>query len=99
MAIKSYRPQTAGLRHRTRLTYEELTTRDPYKPLLEYLPISGGRDSRGHLSVRHRGGGHKRMYRALDFTRDKIDNPGTVETHEHDPNRSAFISLIKNRAG
>lgn len=99
MAIKSYRPRTAGLRHRTGLTFEELTTRDPYKPLLEYLPISGGRDSRGHLSVRHRGGGHKRMYRALDFKRDKIDIPGTVETIEYDPNRSAFISLIKYKDG
>src|SRR4030067_518722 len=99
MAIKSYRPQTAGLRHRTGLTYEDLTTRDPYKPLLEYLPISGGRDSRGHLSVRHRGGGNKRMYPPLDFKRDKIDIPGTVETIEYDPKRSAFISLIKYRDG
>jgi large subunit ribosomal protein L2 len=99
MAIKSYRPQTAGLRHRTGLTYEELTAREPYKPLLEYLPVSGGRDSRGRLSMRHRGGGHKRMYRALDFKRDKIDIPGIVETIEYDPNRSAYISLIKYRDG
>jgi large subunit ribosomal protein L2 len=99
MAIKSYRPRTAGLRHRTGLTYEELTAREPYKPLLEFLPVSGGRDSRGRLSVRHRGGGHKRMYRALDFKRDKIDIPGIVETIEYDPNRSAYISLIKYRDG
>jgi large subunit ribosomal protein L2 len=99
MAIKTYRPQTSGLRHRTGLTYEELTTRDPYKPLVESLPGSGGRDSRGHLSVRHRGGGHKRMYRAIDFKRDKIDIPGVVETIEYDPNRSSFISLIRYRDG
>ena len=67
MGIKSYRPETAGLRHRTSLTYEELTTSRPYKPLLKYLPKSGGRDSRGHLSIRHRGGGHKKMFRILDF--------------------------------
>ena len=99
MGIKSYRPQTSGLRHRTTLTYEELTTRVPYKPLLEPLRVSGGRDSRGRISMRHRGGGHKRMYRAVDFKRDKIDIPGIVETIEYDPNRSAFISLIKYRDG
>lgn len=99
MAIKTYRPQTSGLRHRTGLTYEELTARDPYKPLVEPLPVSGGRDSRGRLSMRHRGGGHKRMYRAIDFKRDKIDIPGVVETIEYDPNRSSFISLIRYRDG
>ncbi len=99
MGIKTYRPRTAGLRHRTGLTYDELTTRDPYKPLLDHLPVSGGRDSRGRLASRHRGGGHKRMYRAVDFKRDKIDIPGVVETIEYDPNRSSFISLVKYRDG
>lgn len=99
MSMKTYRPRTAGLRHRTGLTYEELTTEVPYKPLLEPLPISGGRDSRGHLATRHRGGGHKRMYRLIDFKRDKIGIPGVVETIEYDPNRSAFISLIKYKDG
>ncbi len=99
MGIKTYRPRTPGLRHRTGLSYAELSTRIPYKPLLERLPVSGGRDSRGHISVRHRGGGHKRMYRVLDFKRDKIDVPGKVETIEYDPNRSAFISLIRYRDG
>jgi len=99
MAIKSYRPETAGLRHRTTLTYEELTTVRPFKPLLTYLPKSGGRDSRGHLSMRHRGGGHKKMYRVLDFKRDKLDIPGVVETIEYDPNRSSFISLVKYKDG
>jgi large subunit ribosomal protein L2 len=63
------------------------------------LPKSGGRDSRGHLSMRNRGGGHKQLYRVIDFKRDKIDIPGTVETVEYDPNRSSFISLVKYRDG
>jgi large subunit ribosomal protein L2 len=99
MGIKSYRPRTAGLRHRTTLTYEELTTQEPHKPLLEPLPRTGGRNNRGHLSNRHRGGGNKRMYRLIDFRRDKMDIPGTVETLEYDPNRSSFIALIKYRDG
>jgi len=99
MAIKSYRPATSGLRHRTGLSFEELTVRKPYKPLLQSFSKSGGRDSRGHLSIRHRGGGHKRMYRMIDFKRDKINIPGFVETIEYDPNRSSFISLIKYKDG
>ena len=99
MGIKSYNPTTSSLRHRTGLTYEELTTQEPYKPLLEPLKKSGGRNSRGRISVRHRGGGHKRAYRVIDFKRDKIDVPGEVETIEYDPNRSGFISLIKYKDG
>jgi large subunit ribosomal protein L2 len=81
------------------LTYEELTTSHPYKPLLQPLKKSGGRNSRGRISIRFRGGGHKRSYRIIDFKRDKIDIPGEVETIEYDPNRSAFISLIKYKDG
>jgi large subunit ribosomal protein L2 len=99
MSTKSYRPRTAGLRHRTGLTYEELTRREPHKPLLMRLRKSGGRDSRGHLSIRHRGGGHRKMYRIIDFRRDKLDIPGIVETVEYDPNRSSLVSLIKYRDG
>ena len=99
MGIKSYNPTTSSLRHRTGLTYEELTSREPYKPLLEPLKKSGGRNSKGRISVRHRGGGHKRAYRIIDFKRDKLDVPGEVETIEYDPNRSSFISLIKYRDG
>ncbi len=99
MGIKSYRPITAGQRHKTGLTYEELSGDRPFKPLLEILPKSGGRDSRGRLTMRHRGGGNKTMYRIIDFRRDKLDVPGVVETVEYDPNRSAFISLIKYRDG
>ena len=99
MGIKTYRPTTSSLRQKTGLTFEELTTRRPYKPLLKSLSKSGGRNSRGHISVRHRGGGHRRLYRIIDFKRDKIDVPGVVETIEYDPNRSAFISLIKYKDG
>ena len=99
MGIKTYRPVTPGLRHRTGNTYDELTAERPFKPLLESYSKSGGRDSRGHLSMRNRGGGHKRLYRIVDFRRDKIDIPGLVETVEYDPNRSAFISLVKYRDG
>jgi len=99
MGIKTYRPITPGLRHRTGNKFEELSGDGPYKPLLVFLPKSGGRDSRGHLSMRNRGGGHKKLYRVIDFKRDKIDIPGTVETVEYDPNRSSFISLVKYRDG
>jgi len=64
-----------------------------------FRPRTGGRNNRGHLSTRHRGGGNKRMYRLIDFRRDKMDIPGTVETLEYDPNRSSFIALIKYRDG
>mgnify|MGYP001037336536 FL=1 len=99
MGIKTYRPMTPGLRHRTGNRYEELSGDAPYKPLLVSLPKSGGRDNRGRLSMRNRGGGHKQLYRIVDFKRDKINIPGTVETVEYDPNRSSFISLVKYRDG
>jgi len=99
MGIKTYRPSTSSLRQKTGLTFEELTTRRPHKPLVKSLSKSGGRNSRGHISVRRRGGGHKRLYRIIDFKRDKIGIPGVVDTIEYDPNRSAFISLIKYRDG
>ena len=99
MGIKSYRPMTSSLRQKTGLTFEELTTRTPHKPLVQPLKKSGGRNSRGRIAIRHRGGGHKRLYRIIDFKRDKIDIPGTVETIEYDPNRSSFISLVKYKDG
>lgn len=99
MGIKSYRPMTAGLRHRTGLSYEELSAGRPHKPLLKRLTRSGGRNNKGHLSIRNRGGGFRKMYRIIDFRRDKLDIPGVVETIEYDPNRSSFISLVKYRDG
>jgi large subunit ribosomal protein L2 len=99
MGIKTYRPTTSSLRQKTGLTFEELTTERPHKPLLQSLSKSGGRNSQGKISIRHRGGGHRRLYRIIDFKRDKIDIPGIVETIEYDPNRTAFISLIKYKDG
>jgi large subunit ribosomal protein L2 len=90
---------TPGLRHRTGNRFDELSGDAPFKPLLVSLSKSGGRDSRGRLSMRNRGGGHKQLYRIIDFKRDKIDIPGTVETVEYYPNRSSFISLVKYRDG
>jgi large subunit ribosomal protein L2 len=99
MGIKTYKPKTSSMRQKTGLSFEELTTDRPYKPLLQSLPKSGGRSSRGQISIRFRGGGHKRQYRIIDFKRDKLEIPGVVETIEYDPNRSAFISLVKYRDG
>jgi large subunit ribosomal protein L2 len=99
MGIKNFRPTTPGQRQKTGLDYKVLTTSEPYKPLLRPLKKSGGRDANGRISVRFRGGGHKRKYRVIDFKRNKIDVPGEVETIEYDPNRSAFISLIKYADG
>lgn len=99
MGIKSFRPTTSSLRQRTGLDFEELTATKPYRALLGPLPQSGGRDAKGHISIRHRGGKHKRLYRIIDFKRDKMDVPGVVESIEYDPNRSAFISLIKYKDG
>lgn len=99
MGIKTYRPMTSSMRQKTGLSFEELTTKSPHKPLLQSLSKSGGRNSRGRISIRHRGGGHKRQYRMIDFKRNKLDVSGVVETIEYDPNRSAFISLIKYMDG
>jgi len=95
MAMKKYRPTTAGRRFMTSLVRVEGTTKNrPHKPLLSKHKQSGGRDSRGRISVRHRGGGHKRRYRIIDFRRDKIGIPAKVERIEYDPNRSANIALV-----
>ena len=94
MAIKKYKPTSPGRRSMTSIRRESSTTNKPHKPLVSKLSKSGGRDNRGHISVRHHGGGHKRRYRLIDFRRDKIGIPGKVETVEYDPNRTADIALI-----
>jgi large subunit ribosomal protein L2 len=99
MGIKTYRPVTSSTRQKSGLTFEELTAKRPFKPLVKSLSKTGGRNSRGRISIRHRGGGHRRLYRVIDFKRDKIDIPGVVESIEYDPNRSSFISLIKYKDG
>ena len=82
-----------------RSDFSELTTRTPEKSLTKTLRKSGGRNNTGRITIRHRGGGHKRRYRLIDFKRDKYDIPGKVMTVEYDPNRSANISLIKYADG
>ncbi len=94
MGIKTYRPYTETRRFQTGLTFDEITTSTPYKPLLEPKTRISGRNNQGEISIWHRGGGHKRMYRVIDFKRDKTGIPARVATIEYDPNRSAFIALL-----
>jgi large subunit ribosomal protein L2 len=94
MPIRSYKPTSPGRRFLTRSTFEEITTDTPHKPLLEPQKRGSGRNQQGRLTVRHRGGGHKRYYRRIDFRRDKLDVPARLATIEYDPNRSARIGLL-----
>jgi large subunit ribosomal protein L2 len=95
MAIRKYKPTTAGRRQMTAVVRPAGSGKnDPYKPLVAKHKRTGGRDSRGQIAVRHRGGGHKRRYRIIDFRRDKIGITGKVERIEYDPNRSADIALV-----
>ncbi|PDO11312.1 MAG: 50S ribosomal protein L2 [Candidatus Reconcilbacillus cellulovorans] len=94
MPVKSFKPTSPGRRQMTVLTYEEITTDRPEKSLLVPLKKHAGRNNQGRITVRHRGGGHKRMYRIIDFKRNKDGVPGRVATIEYDPNRTAFIALI-----
>src|ERR671919_102752 len=94
MPIRKYNPTSPGVRQKTSLTFDEITTDEPYAPLTENLHRSGGRNNHGELTAWWRGGGHKRLYRIIDFKRDKKDIPGKVATIEYDPNRSARIALI-----
>jgi large subunit ribosomal protein L2 len=94
MGIKKFKPVTPGQRTRSILDNEVLTRKGPEKSLTEPLSSSGGRNHHGHITVRRRGGGHKRRYRRIDFKRNKFDVPGKVAHIEYDPNRSANIALI-----
>jgi large subunit ribosomal protein L2 len=94
MGIKTYRPYTETRRFQTGLTFEEISSARPYKPLLEPKTRISGRNNHGELTIWHRGGGHKRHYRVVDFKRDKMGVPARVATIEYDPNRSAFIALL-----
>ncbi len=95
MGIKRFKPLTGGLRFAALSDFKELTKSKPEKSLLEPLKKSGGRNSYGRITVRFRGGGHKRMYRVIDFKRDRIDQPAVVLAIEYDPNRSCRIALIE----
>lgn len=94
MPVKKFNPITPGTRTRVANSFAELTTDKPEKSLLGKMKKSGGRNNEGHRTVRHRGGGHKRRYRVIDFKRNKDGIPATVKSIEYDPNRTAFIALL-----
>jgi large subunit ribosomal protein L2 len=94
MSIRQFRPITAGTRFRSVSGFDEITRSTPEKSLLEPIRKSGGRNNLGHLTSRHRGGGHKRMYRRIDFKRNKFGIPAKVASVEYDPNRTARIALL-----
>jgi len=94
MPIRKLKPVTPSTRFMTFDAFEDITTDTPEKSLLEPLKKTGGRNNLGRVTMRHRGGGHKRLYRRIDFKRDKFGIPGVVKTIEYDPNRSARIALV-----
>ena len=95
MAIKTYKPTSAGKRHQVSIMNPELSSKRPEKSLVTSLSKTGGRNNYGRVTSRHIGGGHKRKYRIIDFRRDKFDVQGKVIAIEDDPTRSARISLIE----
>jgi len=99
MAVKKFRPTTPSLRYKTVSSFKEITKTKPEKSLLQPIKQSGGRNNQGRVTTRHRGGGHKRMYRIIDFRRDKRDMPARVAAIEYDPNRSARIALLHYHDG
>lgn len=94
MAIKNYKPTTPGRRGMTGLTFEEITKKTPEKSLCVSFNKSGGRNNTGHITTRHHGGGHKQLYRLVDFKRNKDNIVATVNAIEYDPNRNANIALL-----
>src|SRR3982750_1246542 len=99
MGIRQFKPVTKSSRFRSVSDFSEITTSTPEKSLLEPIKKSGGRDNHGHISMRRRGGGHKRQYRIIDFKRNKFAVVGTVREIEYDPNRSARIALVEYADG
>jgi large subunit ribosomal protein L2 len=94
MAIKMYKPTSPGRRGMSVSTFEEITRTTPERSLLRHLPENAGRNNQGRVTVRHQGGGHKRMYRLIDFKRNKHGIPARVDSIEYDPNRTARIALL-----
>lgn len=99
MAIVKTKPTSPGRRFVVKVTTADLHRGDPYAPLVAKKTRTGGRNNLGRITTRHRGGGHKRRYRIIDFKRNKFGIPGTVERLEYDPNRSAHIALIRYKDG
>ena len=99
MAVKKFKPISPGTRFRIGNAYAEITADKPEKSLLEPIKKSGGRNASGKMTMRHKGGGHKRRYRVIDWKRDKENMAATVQTIEYDPNRTAFIALVEYTDG
>ena len=99
MAIRKFKPVTPGQRNKAISAFDEITAKKPQKSLLEPLKGTGGRNNTGQMTMRYIGGGHKRMYRVIDFLRNKDNMPATVLTIEYDPNRSARIALVQYEDG
>ncbi len=99
MAIRKFKPTTPGQRHKAISAFDDITCKTPYKPLLEPIKKTGGRNSSGKMTMRYRGGGHKRRYRVIDFKRTKDNVTAEVLTIEYDPNRSARIALVQYADG
>lgn len=99
MAVRKFKPTTPGQRHKVIVTSDDITTNKPYKKLLRPIKKSGGRNNQGRMTMRYRGGGHKRRYRIIDFKREKFGIPATVMTIEYDPNRSSRIALVEYKDG
>jgi large subunit ribosomal protein L2 len=99
MGIRKYKPTSPGTRFRSGPDFAEITSTTPYKPLVKPIKRTGGRSSSGRTSMWQKGGGHKRAYRIIDFKRDKIGIPCSVETIEYDPNRTSRIALLKYADG
>lgn len=94
MALRKLKPMTPATRNYTIASFDEITKQTPEKSLLDSLKKSGGRNNQGRITSRHRGGGHKRRYRIIDFKRNKIGIDGKIASIEYDPNRSAYIALV-----
>ena len=99
MAIKKFKPTTPGRRFMSVASFEEITKKEPERSLVEILKNKAGRNMQGRVTIRHRGGGHKRKYRIIDFKRDKDGIPAKVAAIEYDPNRTAYIALLNYADG
>src|SRR5437867_1376017 len=99
MPVRKFKPTSPGRRFMSISGFEEITASEPEKTLVESLPTHAGRNNQGRITVRHQGGGYRKIYRKIDFKRDKVGVPGKVATIEYDPNRSARIALIHYKDG
>ena len=99
MAVRKFKPVTPGQRNKVISAFDDITCRKPHKALLEPLKRTGGRNNTGQMTMRYIGGGHKKMYRIIDFLRNKDGQTATVLTIEYDPNRSARIALVEYQDG